>query len=76
MLSDRARLGGGSVIGPHYIRTLEQISRGLQEIHELVNPRYDIVGANRNEESELTENASDSIDAGSAGGQPFGTKSM
>ncbi len=33
--AEKAHLGGGSVIGPHYIRTLEQISRGLQEIHEL-----------------------------------------
>lgn len=31
----KAGHGGGSVAGPHYIRTLEQISRGLQEIHEL-----------------------------------------
>lgn len=31
----KAGLGGGSVTGPHYIRSLEQISRGLQEIQEL-----------------------------------------
>jgi hypothetical protein len=27
--------GGGSLAGPHYVRALEQISRALQEIHEL-----------------------------------------
>lgn len=31
----KASLGGGSVTGPYYIQTLEQISRGLQEIQEL-----------------------------------------
>lgn len=33
--ASKAGLSGGSIVGPHYILALEQISRGLQEIHEL-----------------------------------------